>query len=204
VGDYGGEIEDYCVNIYKDASTTCPFPSFSKTFALTPENNQFNWQDQAAAYLYHLRYRIENSGEDWITVSSSIAETTLENLWPCTNYEYQIQTICPLGISTYSDNFYFETECASSSNQQSETLNSTVQVFPNPFINQLDLTLPEEGVFLIELYDLQGIHLVQFETNNDSTPQLNINPSLPSGVYWLKISNGNESTIRKIVKLTPY
>ncbi|MEM9821730.1 MAG: GEVED domain-containing protein [Bacteroidota bacterium] len=201
-GNYGGEIEDYCINIFQDDNSACPFPSASKVFAVSPFAYQVIWQNQDNVSVYHLRYRLENSGDNWITLSTTSSELTLDNLSICANYEYQIQTICELGISAYSESFYLVTDCVTSIGQNTEWA-AGVHIFPNPFVQQIELKLPSPGVYEVALYDLQGTlqDYHEFEIRDYPSAQLMLKQGLPSGVYWLKIKQGDRSTVRKVVKL---
>ena len=69
--------------------------------------------------------------------------------------------------------------------QQSFTL------FPNPADDQLTISYNQEGVYILECYDLSG-KLVQSETITNSEQVINIS-SLNSGMYLYRIKDGNKT-----------
>lgn len=78
-----------------------------------------------------------------------------------------------------------------------------VFVSPNPFENEFTINVPEEyQIKSIELYDLLGKRVLNFEDINPENNQLKINTTnLSNGMYILKIKNDNGSTItKKLVK----
>lgn len=69
-----------------------------------------------------------------------------------------------------------------------------INVYPNPFTDILYVSFPSIGVEMV-LYDQTGRMVSQGQD------QLNDVEWLQSGVYFLRISNGNSTTIQKVVKV---
>lgn len=79
-----------------------------------------------------------------------------------------------------------------------------IKVSPNPVVNDLHITLPEEwkNKFVsIELVDSKTGQVVKFLLNQQAmlTETISVKELL-EGVYILRVSNGNETIIQRIIK----
>ena len=94
-----------------------------------------------------------------------------------------------------------------SSTLTSETFEVDAQnqlvIHPNPFENSINLqNINFEGIKGLKIYSLQGAEVFS-KSFDASTHQDHFNielPSLPQGVYILKLNNGQQQIIRKIIK----
>ena len=72
-------------------------------------------------------------------------------------------------------------------------------IYPNPAVNEFKITLP--GKFLpanIEIINAQGIIVYKQKTNQATC---NINKSLSKGVYAVKVTGSNNSTVtQRLIK----
>jgi beta-glucanase (GH16 family) len=109
--------------------------------------------------------------------------------------------------SNYSDVFYFdefslvETPCktATSSINESEILNNKINIYPNPFTNQISI----DAAFVssqITLFDLTGKELISAKNIDEVNKQI---PSLNTGSYIVRITNNERHFYFKIVKTNP-
>lgn len=75
---------------------------------------------------------------------------------------------------------------------------SSVNVFPNPFTNQLNLTNASGNTLNVSLSDISGKEILNNEVNTElyslDTDQI------PAGVYFLKISSNKENKVYKLIK----
>jgi len=75
---------------------------------------------------------------------------------------------------------------------------SKVNVFPNPFTNQLNLTNTSGNLLNVTLSDISGKEILNREVNSElfslDTDQI------PAGVYVLKINSNKESKFYKLIK----
>ncbi|AWI25915.1 T9SS type A sorting domain-containing protein [Flavobacterium pallidum] len=84
---------------------------------------------------------------------------------------------------------------------------NALSVYPNPasdFIN-MDFTLPQDDKVTFGLFDISGKKVVTLVSNTDfpaglNSIKLNLPATLSKGIYFLRISNGNESSVIKLVK----
>jgi hypothetical protein len=78
--------------------------------------------------------------------------------------------------------------------------NLEVSAFPNPFRDQVNITLDGlEGVTTVEVYSINGQQVAITSSWNSGNQTLDLS-DLPSGVYVLKVSNGEGLFIDQIIK----
>lgn len=89
--------------------------------------------------------------------------------------------------------------------KQADKLNgNTLQVYPNPFINELTLLLTSEKIATakIELYDIQGNLVLQYDKRLDAGEQaVRLYADVLPGTYVVKATVEGKVTTAKIVKL---
>ena len=104
--------------------------------------------------------------------------------------------------SIYFDEFSLvETPCktATSSINESEILNNKINIYPNPFTNQISI----DAAFVpsqITLFDLTGKELISAKNIDEVNKQI---PSLNTGSYIVRITNNERHFYFKIVKTNP-
>ena len=103
------------------------------------------------------------------------------------------------GNNSNPDEIYvFESSKSISSNIQNRE-STSVNGFPNPVINELNIT-NEDGITEIEFYSTYGVLVKRVEGNKTKMQQLNI-IDLPPGFYLLKVKGSNSEFITsKITK----
>lgn len=73
-------------------------------------------------------------------------------------------------------------------------------VFPNPSKNNVNITSSNNAsINAVEMYDINGRTVKSVKLDNVSDAQLNIS-DLAQGVYTLKISSENGSSVKKVIK----
>lgn len=75
-----------------------------------------------------------------------------------------------------------------------------VQVYPNPFVHEINVTLHEKGLFhTAELLSSDG-RVIYTTTIRGKSARLTPNKDLTSGLYLLRLSNNESAIIRRIIK----
>jgi hypothetical protein len=79
----------------------------------------------------------------------------------------------------------------------------TLVTYPNPAVNQLNITIPTEWqnkTIAYSMFNLSG-NLVNQKTNNNAgqTETFNIS-SLPAGLYLVQVQNGSTKTVQRFIK----
>jgi photosystem II stability/assembly factor-like uncharacterized protein len=139
-------------------------------------------------------YYTQNNGVNWVRLGANMPTIVVWDLElnPSTNkliagtYARGIQTI---DISTLLVNI--------SVGIKNQSLQTAISVFPNPAIDFVDITIPENiEIKTIEVFDLDGKKvLVQNLSNN----KINVS-ELKSGIYHLVIETKTERIVKKLYK----
>ncbi|MEZ4798528.1 MAG: GEVED domain-containing protein [Flavobacteriales bacterium] len=100
-----GEVEDYMVTI-----SGCSAPANLTTSSITDTEATFAWDFNTGVNYYTLQYAVQGSGV-WTTVSGITGISyTATGLTACTNYEWQVQTLCDdASTSSYTASQTFTT-----------------------------------------------------------------------------------------------
>jgi hypothetical protein len=78
--------------------------------------------------------------------------------------------------------------------------NATIDVYPNPFNNNITLSLVDNTPANIEVVTVEGVNVFSTTTNNNSS-FANINlTQLTNGVYFIKVTQNGNTTVQKLVK----
>lgn len=81
----------------------------------------------------------------------------------------------------------------------SEISAESIEIFPNPADDFINIKINQSGAYHCELIDLTGKTLKSIQLNKSQT---NISiADLGKGAYFIKITNKNTNTVRKLVKL---
>lgn len=79
-----------------------------------------------------------------------------------------------------------------------QVFDSSIDLYPNPVINTLNVNLEEIGQYEIDLYAVNGQRLQSFEfVGNERVVDVS---QLPTGVYFLQISGDRKETLKKVIK----
>jgi len=80
----------------------------------------------------------------------------------------------------------------------SNSLENSLSVFPNPCSNFVYVNNADKKEFSIQLMNSNGMILKE-EKNNDAKLRIDLSEQTP-GIYFLKLSNENESLVKKLIK----
>jgi len=86
---------------------------------------------------------------------------------------------------------------------ENPAMSSGLSVYPNPFSQQINVTLPEniKGAFSFTIFDLLGQPIYEGTKESDNHSQFTIDGSfLKAGTYFLIIKNNNQVNVSRIVK----
>jgi hypothetical protein len=76
------------------------------------------------------------------------------------------------------------------------TLENQLSIYPNPAVDNIHITLPENTQVLFTLYDMQGRILIKEEVSNRSRVGVN---NLASGMYIYKVTTEKETQTGKLI-----
>jgi len=103
----GGLTSDWSAPVTFKTDGCCEPPSSIWTLALSPSSAEISWSKITAATDYRLRIR--SQGGNWNTFDVNGENFVLQGLWPCTDYEVQVQTLCAGNETLFSGSLFFKT-----------------------------------------------------------------------------------------------
>lgn len=164
-----------------------------------------SWTASTNANGYTLRLRKVGT-TTWTSYTSTSTNITATSLLACTAYEYQVAANYSGGspISAYSTLASASTlGCGMSGKTEDVVGHNTLQVFPNPATNFVNLlyTAQTEGDILISLVDMTGREVLQQKaTIGSGTNNINLNlDQLATGYYIVEISDGVSKLREKLM-----
>lgn len=132
--------------------------------------------------------------EDWKTHSFLINKNRLKT----NNLRLIIESVAGDGKTMYIDDVKIE-QAPVLSPEISSNLN--VQVYPNPFVNELYIQNSDYNNLLkIEISDYTGRLIVGKQYSSDFIDISSLVKDIPAGIYFLKIESENENKVIKLVK----
>ena len=194
---------EFSDTLYFTTECPCAIPENIDTSDVFDYNATIFWDASDNADYYNLRYRIFG-GIDWTTVQTSDISFTLDSLDFCTFYQYQVQTICPIANSEFSDVKIFKSACTVGLSDL-ENVNG-LSIYPNPIVDQLliDFNLTEHENILIKIFNTTGqiVRSVNFKDNiiGHNTLRINNLNDIPAGLYFIEMQVGTQSITKKVIK----
>lgn len=135
----------------------------------------------------HAEYSLNNYiGEPFIQV-----RFLAEDVWR-TNDDKEISPYYLYGI----DNFSIDFSCVGIPEINYESF-ASFEICPNPATSQIEINTDLNGSYLLSIYNLMGVKVLEITDFHNGS--INIS-TLPSGVYFIKISQGSKSIAKRIVK----
>jgi len=173
----------------------CDFPPQSFAFNTTSVSTLLTWDIVSQAESYTVRYkRTDNSS--WFNYNSQFPLAILFGLTPCTNYEFQVQSICADGSSTYSNSFTLQTLCERKGNDN-ELQNLGIEVFPNPAKDNVTVSFTNTEVPThLEIIDITG-QIISVQSVKQNHQKINLH-FLNEGQYFIRAKNSE-----KIISVIP-
>lgn len=115
---------------YQNQCSDCPPPFALKAEQITAGSARLLWTVPPTSITVNLRWRVLGMG-NWIESLNVTDSFWIQGLIPCTNYEFEVQSVCDKGVvSSWSPPFIFKTPgCCTTPAQiwmQSNTVNSAV------------------------------------------------------------------------------
>lgn len=194
---------------YYDNDTYVDSVVVDSVSSLLSEDCDINYQNVDSVYIGSLGFpSMDLVVVNWIVFYNGTQSTVVTESYYLQSgngtYVLELSLYCP---NKATDNFlkatdqiYYSTNLVGSSgvNGLSESNDVNVNIYPNPFNEQITIQLSENGSYNIEIYDISG-RLLLSEKYNSSSIILNVN-ELNVGQYLVKIQEDDNILIRKIIK----
>ncbi len=192
---------------------TCPAPSNPMAQNNSARSVAITWDAVTVAQGYKIQIRFKGQ-ERWL-VTADVPRNKVTVYAPTNRaYEYRIQSVCENGVSEYSAIFEFmlssnfKNVVASSRNQEeykidlTQYLETTVQLYPNPVKNNLNLQLDLIEKATISIYHTSGLLMNQLEVDSGHTVQEFDVSQLETGLYFIKVAEfGKQPISRRFIKM---
>lgn len=196
--------------VTKVAYITCPAPKALKATLTSATAVSLTWSAATCNAGYQLQYKASGA-PTFTTVNLTSPSYSINNLTQGTTYQWQVATICqgsPLILSAYTTGGNFSTVASlysiskprpGAGSQNGEELFG-VSVTPNPAFNNAILhvngTVQNASASII---DLSG--RVLWKRNHITEKQVSLPvEQLARGVYFVSVTNNNETRMLKLVK----
>jgi ELWxxDGT repeat protein len=136
----------------------------------------------------------------WLKDKKEIDKANAVNYTATTSGTYQLKVEDLIGCTNVSDSLVINfTQKILANEPLTDTFG--LKISPNPTQNDLNLVFEsnERGNFEAMLYDVTGRILVQ-KSVNPNTNNIIPTQSLNAGMYFLRLTNGEQQTIQKVIK----
>ena len=183
----------------------CPIPTSLSVMSITTTSAILNWGVVPGAISYSIQYRPAGTS-GWSYTTSTGTSVTVSGLTPATTYEFQVQTICSaIDSSGFTSSTIFTTLSTTTGLLTGPLTDNNFSVYPNPVIQiaQITYSLTAAEDVSINVYDVVGQKIkevVKHELQSIGTYSYSTIIDLP-GVYFVKLTAGQISITKKIVKL---
>lgn len=209
---YNLEIRGFCslTNVGPWASTTfttnnlCGTPTGLYVTNIGNTTAKLNWTGVAGANFYTVKWK-KITALNWISATSTQTSKSIAGL-STGQYEFQVKTNCGNSSSPFSSSIYFTINSGLKETDVSkDTLTSTINIFPNPTFNLLNIELntKEKNMITVKVLDISGRVIKQLQQQAEvgfNHIQLELYP-LSKGLYTLHIfENEKLSYTQKISK----
>jgi hypothetical protein len=194
------EVQDYLTN--NCSSLAAPTDLTGSVQGL--QEIDLTWIDNAAGETSYEVERAEGTGSDFMVVATlgADAESYTDQVPAPGVYGYRVRAMNAQETSAYSEAVTVNTD-PSATAQLFSTAN--VQVFPNPVVSSLRLSLesPVTGELRVLLRNTgqQRVKEIQIPLVKGRVEQATLNMGdLPAGVYWLQLQHRDGQGIFRVVK----
>ncbi len=152
---------------------------------ITTTSVKANWDNMPGATSYKIWYR-KIGVLSWTKKTATTNSKNLTGLTPETDYEYQIQSVCDAGTSTFSGVYTFTTLPL----REDVSEIKGIKIYPNPVSSLLNIDLNEQIKNVnVRILDINGKLISNFDNTLDSEIiTIDVN-NFPKGVYLVIISN---------------
>lgn len=187
------------VMLYKACFSLLPAPIALPVTNLSPQTKSYsaNWTSVSGADHYLLYVSKEPdfatcvAGYNGLSVSNT-TQIVYYDITDTVNY-YRVVAVKNTDTSIFSNSIHVIFGCSIN-----EINCNSLKIYPNPASNQIYLSMEQENMDRMEIYDISGKLILQ-QAINDTYKTINVS-DLKSGVYTIKIIIGNNSINQLFIK----
>ncbi len=202
-----GGVADLCIELLE---RICPTADSIQVTNLTPTSATLRWTSimDGIAYLY--RYKKKGTSM-WMDKADTTQSFNISGLSECTEYEFQVKTICAFDTSAYTSTLVFKTTGTGCPVSTVSILpDDILAVYPNPFSDKVNLQFMQDPFggqdFKIKCINVHGQLIFSKSMNSSSSHQnstINIGTEFElqnQGVYFLIIESQDKRILKKLIK----
>ena len=194
----------------------CGTPSGLTTTAITTTTSTLGWTAVSGALSYNVQYRILNA-TTWTTTTATTNSKAITGLTASSNYEFQVQTVCTSGSSSFSSSATFTTLSSGGTGctdiyEPNNTLATAKALTVNTAITALIATTSDVDYFMfantsskknikvsltnlplnydVKFYKSNGT-LLYTSQNTGTTSEIFTYNNAPVGTYYIKVYGYN-------------
>ncbi len=200
----GGFIWSAMTPIVKFRTVPCDEPTGMMSTQLTNNKVRVEWSEYTYGDKYQIWYRLAGSSDAWgslVTFQEGMVARVISNLTPGAQYEWKVRSFCEVSYGPWTDLQYFTNMTI----REGQFDFGVQQVFPNPAKDRLNVqfTLAEKSDVNFVVTDLLGREVMNvtspyFEGANNEVFDIQ---GFDSGNYMMRITNGDNVSVKKFMKL---
>lgn len=179
----------------------CEAPTGTQAITIRRKRANLAWDAMPDAVSYTVQLRVAGSASWTSEATTSETGITASSLSNNTTYEWQVRTNCASGSSDYAPTCSFTAGDSNSSACNNARLGamSWVEAYPNPTNGRLTLNMHMEmGEGLsAAVFDATGRVLHREFLGDQTSTELDLG-AMPSGMYFIEITNG---TAREVIRV---
>ena len=164
--------------------------AYARSFQIQVSNDNINWTNAYVNYAF-------TGGTTDATVTTSGRYVKMYGITRATAFGFSFWEFEVYGVSALKS---ATTNTSSNIAPTIKTINSKIQVFPNPVSDKLKINLGENDNGMLNIYKLDG-RLIYKEKLKNNNNEVDIQTLKGSGVVVVRVSAGSEiSTLKVIIK----
>lgn len=204
-----GEFEEFCVELF--FAQPCDVGLEIDTIGVGQGSAFIVFTEVDSSIAYNVRYKqVEESDEDWNTISVIDTTAMISDLEDCGTYVVQVRAVCPIDTSGFfatSDTFQVPgVGCMVNTFEFDDLPQVNISPSPNPFIDRLNLRIDSRlgAEAILEVYSIEGRRVFSKEIYmraGSSDLEIYESSGWDAGIYMIKLGSKDLSTSIKVIKI---
>ena len=186
---------------------TCGIAGFATPPAtgITANSAVLRWAAVPGATSYNVRYH-KTGTPVWTYTVTATNMVAVSSLTASTDYEFQVQTVCPAGTGIFNGSSLFTTRSVTEVGN-THSIEGSITIWPNPTAGSstMQYYIPTSTTVTAGIYDMAGrlVHTIAHYAPHAAGTHTVTIPQLPAGIYLVRIDAGGAVAVKKLVQLSP-
>jgi hypothetical protein len=188
----------FCTN------TGCGTPTGLSVTNITATTSKLNWTAVAGASYYNVRHR-KVGATSWITGTAATNTKNIAGLTANTNYEFQVQAVCPGAVTAWSPSTTWTTSSSRAASTTTAVKAADLNVYPNPTTDEVTVEFSADAASMgeVKVVDMSGRTVKQIQSDIfEGVNQVSLSlGDLANGIYTIQVvNNGVVSHVTRVTK----